>query len=148
MEIAIFVAVFLYHSLSCNTLEIVESIRFCKMFKLPISGAVFYSLLSAYILSILIFSNKTQSTTLFEWRAQLNSICSNVKETNDSISSSGQKQEELNMVSTIKKQFDNKQMARSRLEHAISTERRIKTGTVNASDVFPTRWTNSSKEHK
>ena len=118
------------------------------MFKLPISGAVFYSLLSAYILSILIFSNKTQSTTLFEWRAQLNSICSNVKETNDSISSSGQKQEELNMVSTIKKQFDNKQMARSRLEYAISTERRIKTGTVNASDVFPTRWTNSSKEHK
>lgn len=62
--------------------------------------------------------------------------------------SESSKQDELNVVSSIEKKYVNKQVVQSQLEHAISNERKITTGFVNASSVVPSRAGNRSIEHK
>ena len=60
----------------------------------------------------------------------------------------GSTQDELNVVTSIERKYVNKQVVKSQLEHAITNERRITTGFVNASSVVPSNAGNRSIEHK
>lgn len=116
------------------------------MCKLPVSGVFLYSVLTAYILSFIIFMNNQPILTVFEWNVQKNNHCSHAKWINATSGMDSPKQEELNVVTSIERKFANKQVVQSQLEHAISNERRIITGFVNDSSVVPSNAGNHSIE--
>lgn len=92
--------------------------------------------------------NKKPNLTVFEWNVQRNNHCSYAKWLNTTSEPGSSKQDELNVVTSIERKYANKQVVQTQLEHAISNERRIKTGFVNASSVVPSNAGNRSIEHK
>ena len=118
------------------------------MCKLPISSVVLYSLYAAYILSLILFMNKKPNLSVFEWSVQRNNPGSYAKWMNATFEPKSSTQDELNVVTSIERKYVNKQVVQSQLEHAITNERRITTGFVNASSVVPSNAGNRSIEHK
>lgn len=116
------------------------------MSQLRVLNVVSYSLVSVYILSLLLFMNNRSSTTIFEWRLQLNGFGPYVDNTLNKVVSDISKQDNTEVVTTIQKSFTNKQVAHSLLENVISTEGRTKTGYDNDRLSLPSKMSNKSEE--